>query len=474
MSKEQIDSIVHNYLDEELHAVEERLATDAWKLNGPEWRDTAQHLLIERIDEITDCLAYNLLKPVLPEAQRLLPGGEADAIAILARRILEAKLQVTQAELGALNGQPLPRSGSPGARIGPPAGASPGQPMGAPGPLLSVMVSDYVAFKGAGGKWTAKTRSQLMNLFRIQVALIEDKPARAVTKEDMRRLYRVLPQLPTHSTKRYPGMSAQEAIAAADADGNDERLSPKSQNDYFTHIKSLWKWAVENDYVDNSPAVVLKDVAETAAWEQRLAFTDEQIAAYFAALDRLGHVAMQWVPRLMLFGGLRLEEAAKLTPADVRVVDDVTVLDINRRVGRLKTANADRLIPVHSALLEPLMSYVRDRAGSSVGAAGNLWGLQASKQGIFSTALSKRLNAVLDQVCPEDGRLVPYSLRHTFATRLKHADVLDTVLDELLGHKVEKLSVGRYEKRYEVGKLQAAVERLSLPCAATVTAPGGS
>jgi integrase len=54
------------------------------------------------------------------------------------------------------------------------------------------------------------------------------------------------------------------------------------------------------------------------------------------------------------------------------------------------------------------------------------------------------------------------SLRHTFATRFEYADVAESVLDELLGHKVEKLSVGRYGKRYPVEKLREAVERLKV------------
>jgi hypothetical protein len=103
----------------------------------------------------------------------------------------------------------------------------------------------------------------------------------------------------------------------------------------------LWKWAVENDYVVTSPAVVLKDVAETAAWDQRPAFTDEQLVAYVTALDAEGTPADRWAARLMLFAGLRTEEAAKLEARDVRDVDGVLVLDVNRRVGRLKTANAE-------------------------------------------------------------------------------------------------------------------------------------
>jgi integrase len=298
-----------------------------------------------------------------------------------------------------------------------------------------------------------------VNLYRVMTEIIGDKPVHEVTKDSMRELYRLMPQMPAHATKRYPSMVAVDAIAAADADGNDERLSPKTQNDYYTHIKSLWKWAVENDYVDKSPAVVLKDVDETAAWDQRPAFTDGQLSAYLGPLKDAaeGDPAMLWVPRLMLFAGLRSEEAAKLTPEDIREEEGVVVLDISRRIGRLKTKNADRLVPVHSAILKELLQYT---SGQPNGA--NLWGLKPNKHGVFSSALSKRLNTVLDNACPEDDKLVSYSLRHNFATSLKHADVQDSLLDELLGPKVEKLIVGRYGKRYPVEKLKEAVERLKV------------
>lgn len=325
-------------------------------------------------------------------------------------------------------------------------------------PLLSQVVADYIAFKQTQGRWTPKTQKQLASIFGVMIDLLGDRPIRSYTKADMRELYRLLPQFPTHANKRYPGLSAADAIAAADADGNDERLSPKSQNDYFTHIKSLWKWAAEHDYIDKSPAVVLKDVAELSAWDQRPAFSDDQLRAFFAVVDREDDPAMWWVPRLMLFAGLRTEEAAKLRPEDIYVRDGVAVVDVNRATGRLKTANADRLVPLHPAIAEGLQRYAATRPKGS-----NLWGLVPNAAGVYSAGLSKRLNARLDRAVPDDDKLVVYSLRHTFATRLKHADVHDSLLDELLGHKVEKLSVGRYGKRYPVDKLAEAVGRLRVP-----------
>lgn len=453
MDREQINELVDRYLDSELSDVEQRLATGVWKdsrgTEHEDWREVATSRLANQAEELEDALAHNQLTTTLPVAAQMLPKGTEESIQVLARRLLEVKYETVVAEIKALYGQPLPRPRRA-------AGAPSVTPKASP--LVSTMVSDYVGFKKAGGKWVPKTASQLTNLFRVMVELVGDKPVHEVTKDDMRGLYRLMPQFPAHAPKRYPAMTALDAIAAADADGNDERLSPKTQNDYYTHIKSLWKWAAENDYIDKSPAVVLKDVDETVAWDQRPAFTDGQLEAYFGVLKTESDPATRWVPRLMLFAGLRTEEAAKLVPEDVREEQGVYVLDVNRKHGRLKTENADRLVPIHSAILGELLKYTAGRTRGE-----NLWGLVKNSGGTYSASLSKRLNTLLDRACPEDDKLVPYSLRHTFATRLKYADVADSVLDELLGHKVEKLSVGRYGKRYPVEKLRDAVDRLNVP-----------
>lgn len=449
MDRAQLDALTARYLNATLDDAEVRLAEHL-----PETSEDANEVwqdeVIERIESTERALATGDYSTTIDTARSMLPGGSETAHAVLGRRLLEVRHEALWAELKALQGKPLRRPAVP---MTPPTEAEQ-----LPSPPLSQVVSDYASFKRAGKKWTDKTALQLLNLFRVMTEIVGDKPVRDITKEDMRELYRLLPQMPAHATKRYPGMIATDAIAAADADGQDERLSPKTQNDYFTHIKSLFKWAVENDFLDKSPAVVLKDVDETAAWDQRPAFTDDQLAAYFSALRERADPAMLWVARLMLFAGLRTEEAAKLTPEDIRQEQGVWVVDINRRVGRLKTRNADRLVPLHSAILPELLKYAEGRPPSV-----NLWELTANRYGTFSAALSGRLNTALDQACPENDRLVTYSLRHTFATGLKYADVQSELLDELLGHKVEKLSTGRYGKRYPVDKLREAVERLKVP-----------
>ena len=53
-------------------------------------------------------------------------------------------------------------------------------------------------------------------------------------------------------------------------------------------------------------------------------------------------------------------------------------------------------------------------------------------------------------------------MRHTFATRLKAADVQDHTISELLGHEVESITTGRYGKKLDVSRLREAVEELDV------------
>jgi integrase len=156
----------------------------------------------------------------------------------------------------------------------------------------------------------------------------------------------------------------------------------------------------------------------------------------------------------MLYGGLRLEEAAQLRPQDIREQDGVWVIDVNEEAGALKTENAARLVPLHSAIRQSVVAFAREVAGE------NLWGLSEDATGRYSGALSKYLNRRIDTNVTDDKRFNAYSLRRTFATRLKYADVQEFAISELMGHAVTTLSTGTYGKKLDVGRLSTAVERL--------------
>jgi len=153
---------------------------------------------------------------------------------------------------------------------------------------------------------------------------------------------------------------------------------------------------------------------------------------------------------MMLFGGTRLEEAAQLTIDDIKQVDDVWCIDING-VGenkKLKNDQSERKVPIHSWLIEHGLLEYREQMKAE-GYQRLFPTLTRSVNG-YGSAISKWFNKRLREVGVEDRRKVLYSTRHAVATRLKYADVQDHAIAELLGHKIEGITMGRYAKKLEM------------------------
>jgi integrase len=453
MSRDEIASLVHEYLSARLDEVEETFATGTSlrsDVNREAWEDELRADLIR----IEAKLASADHSDTLPLAVKMLPHGDEVSQAILARRLLEAQHEAAMRSFAALGGEPL----RPARMV---SGAA--KPR-ATGPLLSAVCSDFIETTATSQRWTATTRQANEAALAMLVSFVGDKPIATITKAEVREAYLLLPRSPSNASKKYPGLSPRDAIDAADAANDQARLAPRTSNIRLQTWKALFTFAVNADLIDKSAAAPLKTFAEGSAQEARAAFTDAQLSAYFKLLrgDAEKHPEFLGVGLAMLYGGLRLEEAASLRGSDIREERGVWVFDVNARGGRgLKTENAARLVPIHSAVLPHFRSLAK-----KAGPEGNLWGLEPGARGRYSHEVSKAMNRRLAKAIPgKPEGLVTYSLRHTFATRLKASDVQEFAISELMGHAVESMSVGRYGKKLEVSKLKDAVEKLEIPAA---------
>jgi integrase len=323
---------------------------------------------------------------------------------------------------------------------------------------LSEVIAEYCEQKQKAGRWTLKTSLMQAYRFAAMVELIGDRPIRDLTKDDARVLLWKLHCVPSRIPSRYPGLTVVQAIEAADKNGDLRRLAPASINIWVNEIRSLFKWAIGQEYIERSPMAILRGVAE--ANEQRRAFTNAELVSFFEVLaESPTDIAMQWVPRLMLYAGLRTEEAAGLRGCDIREESGVWVVDVRQhRDRRLKTAAATRIVPVHESILPQLLARA-----CTVMPRANLWGLEKDSTNIFSNALSKRLSHRLRVAVANRDRLVMHSLRLTFSTRLMEAGVQEHVISKLLGNKIYASTLSGFEAKPDLARLKHAVARLVLP-----------
>jgi len=388
----------------------------------------------------------------------MLPDADDDTQRRLARRLLEAQLEAHKATLRALSGEPLvfPSLASAGS---PAANDEPKET-----PRLSEVLAALVEERSSQGKWTAKTKLERETAGGVIVELLGDPRVGDVTKDDMRAFGLTVPRLPTHARKRFHGKPLAEILEAIGDDPSVERLSPVSVNLYLQLTRSLFAWAAENDKIKTSPAVVLHDHDEGDRQKKRTVLDNADVSRFLEYIgDAGGELWLWWIPRILALSGMRLGEVAQLRKCDVREERGVLVFDVNGEDGKvLKNAASERLVPVHSRLVQlGLPAFIAAQPD------GFLWPAKlrtnANKSKGKVDRLSRLLNDRMRRAGITDKRKVVHSFRHTFRDRLSDAEVPTHVIKAIIGHTDTDITTGIYGSRPSPVKMLAAVEKVTLP-----------
>lgn len=157
-------------------------------------------------------------------------------------------------------------------------------------------------------------------------------------------------------------------------------------------------------------------------------------------------------------------EAAQLRAEDVRMEQGIWVFDFNEDSDQksLKTHGSRRLVPVHPRLIEMgLLPFVQG-SGDDFLFPERVRYTENKERGNVDR-LSKQLNRWLRNAGVTDTKKTFQSFRATVATRLKHLNIPEYQIAEILGHENPSITTGRYGKRTDLATLQAAINRISLP-----------
>lgn len=209
---------------------------------------------------------------------------------------------------------------------------------------------------------------------------------------------------------------------------------------HFRCVKTLFKFAVSEGYLDHSPAEGIEwqwakvKVSESSA-ESRRTLTVQEIKALLAKVESMPKAPSKqdvaWFLRVLLYSGLRPEELAQMTPDDVVELDGAWCLNVHDAGDRkLKNRSSMRKVPVHPALIEAgFLTFAEGRKGGKLLFAT----LKADGRGRVYERMQRRLSRLMRGVIT-DQRVVPYSFRHTFRDMLRVAEVPQDVGDRLMGH----------------------------------------
>ena len=463
MTRQELDHLVRRYLDQRLEQIEDTLALD-WSEAG---LDQYRWDLNDRAHEISAALSFADPDPALGLARQMAPGASEDTLRKLSRRLMEVQLEAVKAELAALNGEPLRMPALYGA---PPhtsaQDTAEAPPQAAPSLLLSEVADIYSAERVAERNWNPKTEFQNRTILALLAELMGNPPIKSIDKEAIRAVGTDIVNLPSNMTKRFSGVAPRDVLARLEGDSTTPRLEPRSVNKYRQLLRSLFKWALEHEYVAVNPATVLRDVKEPPPREGREDFTDEDLVTYFARLPQEQEPLpfLYWIPRIMAYTGMRLGEASQLRKQDLREAMGLRVLDLNTEDGKtLKNAASRRQVPIHPRLVElGLLEFID---GSP---EGFLWPERFRTTDNRKRQDSDRLSKLLGRFLRRSGvtdekKTGAHSFRHTVSTRLKDASVPEYQIADLIGHEDDSMTTGRYGKGTNVKRLLEVASLLKLP-----------
>ncbi len=350
-------------------------------------------------------------------------------------------------------------------------------------PTLKRVIDQFMSDPGRS-RTSSTRRKYWTELNLIANVFGPDTPIGNITRKQCREFRNdILIKLPTNASKKFPKLSHRdiaERFPAKEGFG----LKPKTIKGYLDRLNSLLEFAVVEELIIKNHAKNLR--APKGDQEKgRQPFTGPELKRVFKSPiytgcmdDERGYATTggnnprrgrYWVPLLALYNGLRLEEACQLHSADIRLEDNVSVLEItDKHIGAdvnnartLKSKASKRVIPIHPKLVElGLVSFARRQKRSNH--VRLFPELRRSPKGNLSDPFSKWFGRFLDNVDVTERDKVFHSFRHTFRDALRDGEVSEEIAKFLGGwsrHEVQQ----KYGRGPSLKNLQNAISKVRYP-----------
>jgi integrase len=259
-------------------------------------------------------------------------------------------------------------------------------------------------------------------------------------------------------TNAFRGLTFTDVIRRNETVGKPT-ISPKTINKYLAALGGFSSWLLSNGYTEETvmTGMFLELDRNT---KPVFPFSQAKLGAIFSSplfrkcqgdgFEHLkGKVEIRdwryWLPWLALYSGARLGELAQLLVSDVRQEHGHWILHVTTEgsaAKRTKTGGSQRIVPVHSRLIQ--LGFDRYHARAVALGSKQLFDIKADARGYFSGEPSKFFGNYLQDIGVKAGRELNFhSFRHTAADAFRRAGFADEEFAPLLGHTKATMT-GKY------------------------------
>jgi len=268
---------------------------------------------------------------------------------------------------------------------------------------------------------------------------------------------------------------AGASLDQAQAKSPDERVNAKTAKKKFDTVKTFLRWLRAIGVIETVPAdQIAISVPQTSALHGRRDFEPSEFDTLFSSPLFTGfksakrrhlpgeHLLLDdeyWMPLVLAYSGMRISETLQIAAEDVIIDTDFPHFSLDGAKIDLKTAAANRLVPIHPDLVTfGFLDFVASRQKTSPKC--RLMSAITSK-GDVGNYYSKKIGRYLNQIGLDDPRLVAHSFRHTFVSALRNALVPEGDRKFITGHSDSSVA-HNYGSPTKVGVLHQQVAKVDL------------
>jgi len=317
---------------------------------------------------------------------------------------------------------------------------------------ISELVEMYLKErKDAWVKQTYFLQAYALNLF---VGIVGDKRINELEREDCRNFFNILKRLPSRLA-RFKNQSIQRIL-----DLKLPPAHPKTINIKMTFISAFLNFCVREQFLNFNVARGLVIKTNEPSFLDRDTWSNKELQMLIGGIQQYKEYETYkyWIPLVGMFSGMRLNEICCLRVEDVVERKSIWCFEVSHDAHRLKTKGSERVVPIHQQLIDlGFLDYLKSVHNSKwLFSEVKTSKTTGSRKDIFSKyfARFKKNCGVVNT------KVVFHSLRHTFVNCLKQMSIEDYKIAELVGHKINSITMSRYGKVYDTIVLNETIQKV--------------